>query len=375
MSHERRHRPVHVEPADHQHGSPDPRRRLRVDASSARDSWGNATRHPDRVVHRGRHAARSRKASTGLHRRAGAAGACRPRRSPSPPRTASPASARSCWRVDGGAVHTYTEPFLGRRNGTPVVEYRATDRAGNREAWHTLTLKIDTKRAGDLHPAGREGRRHRRHLARTGLRDAQDLGRHVRRPSRSISVDGAPAVALGTKPVVVKGDGPHTVTVAARDAAGNLRLRDVRLRHRHHGAGGGAAAGRGHGGQRADRDAQRRRDQGDGRDPLLRQRGREGHRRHQRRRRRRGPDPGRHGRRPATARRRWDGRTADRNSRSRMAATRSPSRRSTRPATPASRSRRRWTSTPRWRASPGHRRSSSRRTATGSPRSPSCRSG
>ena len=48
------------------------------------------------------------------------------------------------WRVDGGTTHTYGAPFAVKVNGAPKVEYRATDRAGNKEAWHTLTLKIDT---------------------------------------------------------------------------------------------------------------------------------------------------------------------------------------------------------------------------------------
>jgi hypothetical protein len=49
------------------------------------------------------------------------------------------------WRVDGSAAKTYTEPVSYAGNGTRKFEYRATDKAGNREAWHAVTLKIDTK--------------------------------------------------------------------------------------------------------------------------------------------------------------------------------------------------------------------------------------
>jgi PKD repeat protein len=46
------------------------------------------------------------------------------------------------YRVDGGAWTAYSAPFTVSRNGTHVVEYRSTDRAGNVESVRSATLKI-----------------------------------------------------------------------------------------------------------------------------------------------------------------------------------------------------------------------------------------
>ncbi len=125
------------------------------------------------------------------------------------------------WRIDGGAIHTYSAPFSVAVNGSPVLEYRAVDRAGNREAWHKVSLRIDTKPPAIAIPltgaAGAAAGTWRGPVSTTPK--VSDATSGV--ATRTISVDGAPVVALGSKPIVVSGDGPHTVTISAADAAGN----------------------------------------------------------------------------------------------------------------------------------------------------------
>ncbi len=131
------------------------------------------------------------------------------------------------WRVNGGTAHTYAGPFVVATNGSPRVEYRATDRAGVREAWHAVTLKIDTVPPAITIPlkgtAGAAAGTWRGPVSMAPT--VSDASSGV--AAKTISVDGAPAVAVGKTPVVVKGDGPHAVTVAARDAAGNTRTATV----------------------------------------------------------------------------------------------------------------------------------------------------
>ena len=125
------------------------------------------------------------------------------------------------WRVNGGATHTYSGPFDVAVNGKPIVEYRATDRAGNREPWRALTLKIDTAPPVIAVPvtgkAGTTAGTWRGPVSVAAT--VSDATAGV--ASKTISVDSAPAIPLGSTPVVVDGDGSHTVTVAATDAAGN----------------------------------------------------------------------------------------------------------------------------------------------------------
>jgi flagellar hook assembly protein FlgD len=125
------------------------------------------------------------------------------------------------WRLNAGAAHTYAAPIPIATNGTQVLEYRATDRAGNREAWHKLTMKIDTAAPAISIPltgkAGEAVGTWRGPVS--AIPKVSDAISGV--AAKTISVDGASPVALGKSAVVVDGDGPHAVTVAARDAAGN----------------------------------------------------------------------------------------------------------------------------------------------------------
>ena len=125
------------------------------------------------------------------------------------------------WRVDGGALRTYTGPVPVTVNGTRKLEYRAVDRAGVVEAWRSLTLRIDTAPPEIAFPlagtAGAAGGTWRGPV--TVLPAVTDATSGV--GAATISVDGAAAGSLGTTPVVVSGDGTHAVTVAAKDVAGS----------------------------------------------------------------------------------------------------------------------------------------------------------
>jgi len=47
------------------------------------------------------------------------------------------------FRVDGGSIQTYTEPFNVTADGVHTVEYRSVDYAGNIEDWKSVEFAID----------------------------------------------------------------------------------------------------------------------------------------------------------------------------------------------------------------------------------------
>jgi flagellar hook assembly protein FlgD len=125
------------------------------------------------------------------------------------------------WRVNGGKASTYSGPANVTANGTVAFEYRATDKAGIREAWRKLTLRIDTRAPSvALDLAGKAG-----DVAGTWrgpvtitptIRDAASGV-----ASKRVVVDGGDSAPLGGDPIVVSGNGHHTVIVTATDEAGN----------------------------------------------------------------------------------------------------------------------------------------------------------
>ena len=125
------------------------------------------------------------------------------------------------WRLDGGTVRTYTAPVPVTVNGTPKLEYRSVDRAGIVEAWHSLTLKIDTVPPEIAIPVvGTAGATEGTWLGPVKVSPAiTDATSGVR--TKTISVDGADPVSLGKAAVAVAGEGEHTVSVTATDVAGN----------------------------------------------------------------------------------------------------------------------------------------------------------
>jgi flagellar hook assembly protein FlgD len=125
------------------------------------------------------------------------------------------------WRVNGGTARTYSTPPTVGANGSQVFEFRATDRAGIREAWKTLTLRIDTIAPVITIPmTGTAG------LAAGTWRGPVSVAPVARDATSgvaavAITVDGGATTMVGANPVVVDGDGPHTIKVGARDVAGN----------------------------------------------------------------------------------------------------------------------------------------------------------
>jgi flagellar hook assembly protein FlgD len=126
------------------------------------------------------------------------------------------------WRLDGGSSVGYAPPAVVTTNGAHTFEYRAIDKAGIKSAWKSIALRIDTRGPTIALPlAGTAGA-----VAGT-WRSAVTIKPSIKDnasgvATKSVRVDGAAGVPLGTDPVVVAGDGPHTVTVRSKDAAGNV---------------------------------------------------------------------------------------------------------------------------------------------------------
>jgi flagellar hook assembly protein FlgD len=125
------------------------------------------------------------------------------------------------WRVNEGPTTTYEGPVTVTTNGVVAFEYRSTDRAGIRESWRKLTLRIDTRApAVTMDLAGKAGD------VAGWFRGPVTITPKVRDAAsgvdtKRVSVDGADFTALGSDPIVVNGDGEHTITITASDIAGN----------------------------------------------------------------------------------------------------------------------------------------------------------
>ena len=132
--------------------------------------------------------------------------------------------ASTVWRADGAAARTYAAGTAFATEGTHTLEYRSVDKAGIREVWRSLTVRIDTiAPVTELPLAGTAGAFDGWWRGPVSVTPATtDASSGV--AARSVSVDGATPVALAAgATVTVKGDGHHTITVTARDAAGNKR--------------------------------------------------------------------------------------------------------------------------------------------------------
>ncbi len=133
------------------------------------------------------------------------------------------------WRLDGGSSIAYAPPAVVSANGSHTFEYRAIDRAGIKGAWKAVALKVDTKAPTIALPlGGTAGTAAGTWRSAVTIKPAiKDNASGV--ATKTVRVDGAAAVALGTDPVVVDGDGIHTVTVRAKDAAGNAGTATVQF--------------------------------------------------------------------------------------------------------------------------------------------------
>ena len=125
------------------------------------------------------------------------------------------------YRVNGRAARAYADPVKIAANGRTTIDYRATDKAGNRGPWRHLAYRIDTRAptiavamngtAGDAVSSWRSEVTLKPNFADATSGVAGKL----------VSIDGKPAKALAAGSVVIKKDGGHVVAFTATDAAGN----------------------------------------------------------------------------------------------------------------------------------------------------------
>ena len=125
------------------------------------------------------------------------------------------------YRVNGGPTKAYGDTVRIAANGRTAIDYRATDKAGNRGAWRHLAYRIDT-RAPTIAVAlnGTAGDAASTWRSEVTLRPAfADATSGV--AGKLVSIDGKPAKALDAGSVVIRKDGGHVVKFTATDAAGN----------------------------------------------------------------------------------------------------------------------------------------------------------
>jgi flagellar hook assembly protein FlgD len=124
------------------------------------------------------------------------------------------------WRMNGGTSRTYASPATITAEGTQTFEYRATDRAGIRESWKSITFKIDRHAPTiSIASAGKAG------AAAGTWRGPVTLTPAFRDTVSGVAIKRARvddgSVIPYTEPVVVSDEGTHTFYVSATDAAGN----------------------------------------------------------------------------------------------------------------------------------------------------------
>ncbi len=123
------------------------------------------------------------------------------------------------YAIDGGPTRIYSAPFALTSPLAHKVAYYAIDRAGNREATRSITVRVDAakpvSRPAITGPAGTNG-------WWTGPITVQltatDAGSGV--GEIHASTDGGPS-AVVTAPLPLAGDGTHTIAYWAVDVAGN----------------------------------------------------------------------------------------------------------------------------------------------------------
>jgi FG-GAP-like repeat len=122
--------------------------------------------------------------------------------------------AGTTWAVDGGAPQSGTDVVVSG-DGEHTVTYGSTDEAGNAEAAHSVTVRLDataptTTDGYDGSAAWQSGDVHFK-------LDASDVTSGVAQTTWAVD-DGTPQSGAD---VTVTGDGQHTVTYASTDEAGN----------------------------------------------------------------------------------------------------------------------------------------------------------
>ena len=116
--------------------------------------------------------------------------------------------------VDGSEVATYGAPVPVTGEGTHTLTYAAVDAAGNTEATKTATVRIDQNAPESLDNAQTDWVSSPVHVTLSSS-DALSGVSGIR-----YVVDGSEVATYGA-PVPVTGEGTHTLTYSAVDAAGN----------------------------------------------------------------------------------------------------------------------------------------------------------
>jgi hypothetical protein len=129
--------------------------------------------------------------------------------------------ATTYWHAGGrGSFNVYRGPFRLSTPGTRVLTYYSVDRAGNVEAAHVLTLHIDRQAPATTATINgvplRQGVYTGRAVVR--LHAVDDLSGVA---AIEVGVDGAPPTVYAA-PIVLRTTGPHVITFAAVDVAGNV---------------------------------------------------------------------------------------------------------------------------------------------------------
>jgi flagellar hook assembly protein FlgD len=129
--------------------------------------------------------------------------------------------ASTWWRLGTGTAKRYGGSALVTADGTRSFGYRSVDRAGIREAWRTVVVKIDR-----TPPVIKTALAGTASLVAGTWRSAVSLTPRITDTTagvaaKTVSVDGKAAVSLGTSPVVVAKEGAHALVLVATDLAGN----------------------------------------------------------------------------------------------------------------------------------------------------------
>ncbi|MHB8604468.1 MAG: right-handed parallel beta-helix repeat-containing protein [Thermoplasmatota archaeon] len=124
------------------------------------------------------------------------------------------------WTRDGGSQTTYTAPFTTSGDGSHALTYWSVDNAGNAETPHAASLNIDTvPPTTTVALAGTLGNGGWYRSTVTATATATDATSGV--ASTSYILDGGAATPV-TGPIVIAGDGTHTLKTFSTDVAGNV---------------------------------------------------------------------------------------------------------------------------------------------------------
>ena len=131
------------------------------------------------------------------------------------------AVAATVYTLDGGSPQTYTVPFTITSEGTHTLTFHSTDKLGNVEADHSLSIKIDaTAPVTTAAPVTTPSTGTAAASAQVTLM-ATDTGSGIATTDYTLDGGAQQTYTTGT-PVVITGTGSHTLTYHSADRAGNV---------------------------------------------------------------------------------------------------------------------------------------------------------